>query len=234
MKRLLLGGTFLAVLGLLSSAPEGRSGEPSSAKEALQALNDYIGGWKGNGTSEKNSSEIWKESADWSWRFKGKDAWLTLALKDGKHFKKGELRYLPDKELYQLTLFDKADKPAVFEGKLKGTRLTLTHKDKDSGQTEQIKMHLAGGGVRFLYEYAVKPANRTLFNKEFQVAMTRAGESFGSAAKKAECIVTGGQGTMAVMYKGQTFYVCCSGCRDAFNEDPERYLKEYQARKKKK
>ena len=39
---------------------------------------------------------------------------------------------------------------------------------------------------------------------------------------------------MAVSYKGQTYYVCCSGCRDAFHEDPERYIKEYNARKKKK
>jgi hypothetical protein len=234
MKRLCAGATILATFGLLSPDLICLSGEPASAKEALQALNDYIGGWKGNGTSEKNKSEIWKESANWSWRFKGKDAWLTFDLQGGKHFKKGEMRYLPDKELYQLTLFDRADKPAVFEGKFKGKRLTLTHKDKGSGQTEQLQMYLAGGGLRFIYEYAVKPPNRTLFTKEFQVAMTREGESFGAAAKKVECIVTGGLGTMAVSYKGQTYYVCCGGCRDAFNEGPERYIKEYQAKKKKK
>ena len=27
------------------------------------------------------------------------------------------------------------------------------------------------------------------------------------------------------MYKGKTYYVCCSGCRDAFNENPEKFLK---------
>jgi hypothetical protein len=233
MNRLFAAGTFLAVFGLLSPDLVCRSGEPASVKEALQALNDYIGGWKGNGTSENDRTAIWKESANWSWRFKGKDAWLTLGLQDGKHFKKGEMRYLPGKELYQLTMFDRADRPVVFEGNFQGKRLTLTHKDK-SGQTQQLQLYLAGGGLRFIYEYAVKPPNRTLFTKEFQVAMTRAGESFGAAAKKVECIVTGGLGTMAVTYKGQTYYVCCGGCRDAFNEDPERYLKEYRAKKKKK
>jgi len=34
------------------------------------------------------------------------------------------------------------------------------------------------------------------------------------------------------MYKGVTYYVCCGGCRDAFNENPEKILKDYQARKK--
>jgi hypothetical protein len=230
MKRLFAGGTFLAVLGLLSPDRVCRSGEPASAKEALQALNEYIGDWKGNGISEKDRTAVWKESANWSWRFKGKDAWLTLDLQNGKHFKKGEMRYLPEKELYQLTMFDRADKPLVFEGKFKGKRLTLTHKDK-SGRTRQLQLFLAEEGLRFLYEYAVKPPNRTLFSKEFQVAMSRAGASFGTV-KKVECIVTGGLGTTAVTHKGQTYYVCCGGCRDAFNEDPERYIKEYQAKKK--
>ena len=42
------------------------AGEPSSPREALQAFNDYIGGWKGSGTSERNSSDIWKETGSWS------------------------------------------------------------------------------------------------------------------------------------------------------------------------
>ena len=44
---------------------------------------------------------------------------------------------------------------------------------------------------------------------------------------------SGGRGTIPVTYKGQTYYVCCTGCRDAFKEDPEKYLKEYAERKAK-
>ena len=233
MKRLFAGTVLLAAFGLLFPNLVCWSGEPTSAKEALQAFNDYIGGWKGSGTSEKDRNAIWKESGNWSWRFKGKDAWLVLELKDDKLYKKGEMRYLPDKELYQLTLTTKADKKVVFEGKFKGKRLKLTHKDKATGQTEELQLYQAGGGLRFIYEYAIKPPNRTLFSKQYMVAMTREGESFGAAAKKVECVVTGGLGTMAVTYKGQTYYVCCSGCRDAFNENPEKIIKEYLARKKK-
>jgi len=32
---------------------------------------------------------------------------------------------------------------------------------------------------------------------------------------------------------GQTYYVCCGGCRDAFNENPAQIIKEYLAKKKK-
>jgi YHS domain-containing protein len=33
-----------------------------------------------------------------------------------------------------------------------------------------------------------------------------------------------------VQYKGKTYYVCCTGCRDAFLDDPEGILEEYAER----
>jgi len=38
-------------------------------------------------------------------------------------------------------------------------------------------------------------------------------------------------GTIAVSYAGTTYYVCCTGCRDAFNDNPAKILAEYKARK---
>ena len=57
------------------------------------------------------------------------------------------------------------------------------------------------------------------------------GESLGKTEKKNECVVSGGTGTMPITYKGETFYVCCSGCRDEFNSNPEKYVKEFKAKK---
>jgi YHS domain-containing protein len=39
---------------------------------------------------------------------------------------------------------------------------------------------------------------------------------------------------MAVTYQGKTYYVCCSGCRSEFNESPQKYIDEYNAKKAKK
>jgi hypothetical protein len=201
-------------------------------KEALQALQDYIGGWKGNGTSEKNKTEIWKETANWSWRFKSKDVFLSVEMPESKTFKKGEMRFLPKKGAYELTLTDRNDKKQIFEGELKKGSLILERLDPDSKDTQQIKINTAGGGLRLVVTYSTKLDGRTLFNKQFQVAYTKEGENFGAAAKKNECVVTGGLGTMTVTYMGQTYYVCCSGCRDLFNENPAKIIKEYLARKK--
>ena len=60
---------------------------------------------------------------------------------------------------------------------------------------------------------------------------SKVGESLGATEKKQECVVSGGVGTMTVSYKGETFYVCCSGCRDEFNANPEKYVKEWKAKK---
>src|SRR5437879_10597651 len=111
--RVLLAGVLTAALGYVAAASQA-----DPAKEALQELQEYIGGWKGNGTSERDKTAIWKEAAGWSWRFKGEDSWLTVEFKDSKFYKSGELRYLTDKKVYELTLTDKADKSQVLQGTL--------------------------------------------------------------------------------------------------------------------
>jgi hypothetical protein len=207
-------------------------GQTSPTKEALQEVQEYIGGWKGNGTSESSKTAIWKEECSWGWRFKGADAWFTVDFKESKFFKTGELKYLPDKKIFQLTVTDRKDKELVFTGDIKKKYLTLERLDPDSKETQQLKVNLASGGDRLIIAYAVKPENRTLFTKEWQIGLTREGVSLATGKKGPECIVTGGLGTQMVTYKGQSYYVCCSGCRDAFNENPEKYIKEYEAKKK--
>ena len=46
------------------------------------------------------------------------------------------------------------------------------------------------------------------------------------------CVVTEGRGTIQVSYKGKTYWVCCTGCRDLFKDHPERVLAEAAAREK--
>lgn len=211
-------------------------GQEDSTKEALQALNDFIGEWKGSGSPEKarpDPKSTWRESVSWSWRFKGTDVWLAMTVKDGKYLTSGELRYLPGKKVYQFTAVDRQKKTQIFEGEFKSGYLTLDRIDPDTRETQRLTMNSAGDGVRFIYRLARKPADRTLFTRDYQVAFTKEGESFASKEKKVECVVSGGLGTSPVAHKGVTYYVCCSGCREAFNENPEKYIKEFEAKKKK-
>jgi hypothetical protein len=229
---------FLITFGLIAGFAWARDDDDdASPKGALQALNEFIGEWKGNGAPEKRRverGESWDETLSWSWRFKKDDAWLILTVKNGRYFKSGELRYLPDSKRYQLTAVDKDDKKLIFTGASKDGYLTLERLDPDSKETQRLTMNSASDGLRFIYRYAHKPEGRTLFTKDYLVACTRAGESLAGKENKVECPVSGGLGTIPVSYNGKTYYVCCSGCRDAFNENPEKYVKEFEAKKKKK
>jgi hypothetical protein len=235
MKRWLALGSVLGVLSLVTAAAAVDVEDKQEAKEKLKELQDYIGSWKGSGGPDKPRpgprDPVWNETIDWSWRFKGDDAWLAVAFKDGKYYKTGQMRYLPDKKVYQLTLVDKDDKKAVFEGGIKNEILTLQRQDPETKGTHQITMNIAGDGVRFIYRQAHRDAGKTFWVKDFMVASTKEGESLGKTEKKNECVVSGGVGTMPVTYKGETYWVCCSGCRDAFNENPEKYISEYKAKK---
>jgi hypothetical protein len=236
MLRLFVLLEILAVFLSGASARADDSEDEPSAKAALQAVNDFIGQWKGSGGPEKQrpaAKETWQETVDWSWRFKGEDAWLTMKVQNGRYFKGGQLRYLTDKKQYQLNALSKTDQKLVFTGEIKDGYLILERTDPKSKETQRLTMNSAGDGVRFIYRYAHKPEGRTLFTKDYVVACTKEGESLAGKEKKVECPVSGGLGTIAVSYNGVTYYVCCSGCRDAFNENPAKYVKEFEARKKK-
>jgi YHS domain-containing protein len=227
MKRLIVAAVVLAVF-----VPARAADEDNPVKEALQALNDFVGNWKGAGANN-SKSENWTEKMEWGWKFKGDDAWLTVKFTSGKEFTQGELRYDADKKKYKLTVKDKKDDEKTFEGELKKGYLTLDRVDPKTGETQRLMMNTAAGGIRFVYSLQRKPKGTTFFTKLYQVESGKEGESLAGGGKDRECVVTGGKGTIEVSYKGKTYYVCCSGCRDAFNENPEKILKEYAERKKK-
>jgi YHS domain len=229
--RLVAGFLVLAALGAALPAEPTATKSP---KQALQALNDLIGEWRGTGTpsGDRQRRDFWTEKLTWAWQFKGKDAWLTVAFDKSKHFDRGELRYVPAEDSFSFTVRTPDKESLTFTGPLKNRVLTLERKDEGRKETQRVVLTLLHEN-RFLYRYEVKPQARPLFSKLYQVGATKEGVPFAAGDGRPECIVSGGVGTLPVSYKGQTYYVCCSGCRAEFNEDPEKYVKEYQQKKAK-
>ncbi|MCE9563165.1 MAG: YHS domain-containing protein [Planctomycetes bacterium] len=210
--------------------------KPTTPKEALQPFNGLVGSWKGSGapegTKEERAAGAWTETTTWSWQFKGNDAWMAIAFDKGKHFTAGELRYTPAKDKeevrYTLKLTTPTKTTATFTGTLKDKVLTLDRTDSAAEDQRLVFSFLHHN--RHLVRLETRPAGTAIaFTKQWQVGATKEGVPFAEVAKGPECIVSGGVGTMKVSYMGKDYWVCCTGCRDAFKDDPEKYIKEAAA-----
>jgi YHS domain-containing protein len=230
--------TRSCLLALLFAVPLHAEDKPSSpAREALKPFNDLVGSWNGTGEPEGTRAEkikgFWTETIDWEWQFKGDDASMKLTFDKGKYFAAGELRYVPDKKVFRLSATTPEKKTLIFEGPLEGKRLTLERQDPATKETQRLVFTFLHAN-RHLYRYEVKKDDSVSFAKQYQVGATKKGVPFATGGDSyPECIVSGGRGTIAVMYKGKTYYVCCSGCRDEFKDNPEKYIKEFEAKQKK-
>jgi hypothetical protein len=60
----------------------------------------------------------------------------------------------------------------------------------------------------------------TIANQRQGTSFALSDEDYGEKA----CIITGGLGTSTVSYQGKTYWVCCSGCRAAFEDDPAKWI----------
>jgi len=109
-------------------------------------------------------------------------------------------------------------------------RLILVAKDAPESLPARVSFRQVAGGDRLIVLYERRSGtNRYL--RMAEVGYTRTGSNFGRGTNFVECVVTGGVGTIQVRYQNQTYYVCCTGCKDYFDADPAGVLAEYRERK---
>lgn len=209
-----------------------------SPREGLQPLNVLVGTWKGTGypegvSKEERAAGVWEETITWSWAFKGEDAWLSARFDKGKQISDAELRFSPDeKSPYRLRVTTPGRTTQTYAGQLADKTLTLTRLDPPPGQDERLVFSLLHPN-RHLYRFDTRPAGSAVaFSKRFQVGATKLGVPFADVPKGPECVVSGGLGTSKVSYMAKDYYVCCSGCRDEFRANPEKYVKEFERKAK--
>lgn len=233
--RLLAAAGLLAGLLFTASAEDKKVSkkDQETAKKALAEVGDFVGQWNASGEIADGKKAIFKETLEVGWKFgKDGDAWMTLTVKDGKFLVAGDLKYLVDAKKYQLTAKDKAGKEIVYVGTLAKGKLVLESKDATTGDVNKLILNTLADGARMVVQADVQTKGKGLSNTVFKTSATKEGESFAGGGKKNECVVTGGLGTMTVSYMGKTFYVCCSGCKDEFNDNPKKYVDAFEKKKK--
>ncbi len=202
-------------------------------QDALQPLQWIVGQWDGVGQPRRGSTRgAWQEASTWTWNFDESRATIRFRTNKGKYLRAGTLRPLAEPGKFELLATPPGhEKPLRFSGALEsqpaGTaaRLVLSSAEPSAGQPARVTIRQAAGGDRLLLLYERKTAGNR-FTRLAEVGYTRQGSGFGRGTSFVECVVTGGLGTIPVTYQGKTYYVCCSGCRDYFNENPAAVLEE--------
>lgn len=224
---------LLGILGLvLGGVATAADSEEREVPAALAPFEYLIGSWKGAGVPTANRVRGWNETHQWAWKFvKGVPVGMTIALEGDKSLKAGQLTYDEAKKQYTLQGTDPAGKPVTFTGTLDktGKRLTLDRAGKPSEVKEQLTLFPNSNQVRYTLWVSQKEADSPQFKRTIEVGLTKEGESFAAGAAAAnlpKCILTGGAATMTVTYQGKSYPICCTGCRDEFNDNPEKYVKK--------
>jgi hypothetical protein len=201
-----------------------------------------VGRWKGQGIpKEKGAIRVrgWPETHSWAWIFRdGKPSSLTLTIEGGKVLATGKLSFDATSKHYRLE--GRGPKPIertiAFEGKLDESRKRLVlERTEESGDPAQdgailrLTLWPNANFIRYTITEDRRESGAFQFSPVLEVSLTKEGESFAggsTAAERPRCIVTGGSPTMTLSYQGQTFPICCTGCRDEFNDNPQKYIKK--------
>jgi len=232
MRKTILAGLSGAMLGG-AAGRRGRVG-PSEIPEPFVPFEHMIGSWKGQGIPTANRLKGWSEKHMWAWKFaKGIPVGMSLVLEGDRTLAKAELTCDAAGKQYRLEGIDVEKNPVAYAGTYGGTSssrmLTLDRVGDTPGGKERIVIWPYSNRIRYaLWFERQDPAPRNSSGSSM-VGLTKEGEAFaagGSAADLPKCIITGGSATSTVTYQGKSYPLCCSGCRDEFNDNPEKYVKK--------
>lgn len=214
-----------------SADPAAKSAPQGALIEALRDFNGLIGSWRGVGQIKRGSPQgAWQEKAELVWELKPKSTGIRFRIDDGKEWKSALLTRDESGKQFTLSATLPDDSARHYRGKLEDKRLVLEGTD-DKKDVHRLTLTMLNEN-RMLVLFEKRPERQSFFTRVGEVGYQRQGTKIAAVGGTGPvCVVTGGAGTIAVTYKGKTYYVCCTGCRDAFNDDPEGILAAYEKKK---
>ena len=235
-----LGGSAEA-----ATAADDDSASAESVLSALQPLQVLLGKW--NGTSRKAVVD----QPEWVWDFQTdpNQPALVLHSDDGEFLRQARLTYLPKRDLFQLTATDGEGERRVFQGEFTQPVADVPGDDKKLQRTFKLRLTEAEpltAGEVWQIAFAQQENNRYIvevdrkrgsgpFTRMDTIHTQREGTSFAVSSTdygEKTCIISQGLGTIPVSHDGKTYWVCCTGCKAAFEEDPARWIAKYEERQK--
>ena len=236
-----LASCVLTVSAAISTAAIGDSvSQPQREKQSrgdavrpglLQPLQSVVGSWRGVGQPRRGSRKgAWQETAVCRWDFSAKHPAIRFDTEHGLQFEKLTMMIADDGKSLELHQQINKQSSRIYYGRVPAkwpTKLQLLSAPEDDGSRhrctiEQLK------DIRLVMLFERQASSAAGFRRVAGIGYTRSGHKLAAkAGNQRECIVTGGQGTIPVLHKGKTWYVCCEGCRQAFEESPDEIVTNY-------
>ena len=230
-----LAGLGLGVFASADDPPAGSSATTGRELPTPFASFEYlIGRWKGAGIPAANKTRGWEETHAWAWKFeKGTPIGLSVTMTGGKVLAKALFTFDTSKKKYIIIGYDPVGKPLTFVGgpDKTGKGLILDRIGATSaGAKQRITLYPNANFIRYTLKFDEQETGAPQYKALIAAGMTKEGESFAAGsttgADLPKCIVTGGAATISVNYQGVSYPLCCTGCRDEFNENPAKYIKK--------
>jgi hypothetical protein len=213
----------------------------------MMPLQIMLGTWRGITHSKKdNFNQI--DAPSWVWDFQSdrEHPALVMTSADSPYFRDARLTYSTESRKFLLTTRDPDGAERRFEGTFTQTPEQVQGDDKTLQQTytlELTEVDPAAARDQWRIVFNQQENNRYLmelyrqrgasFARFDTVATQREGTSFAlsdSDYGERKCVISGGLGTIQVSWQGKSYWVCCTGCQAAFNEDPSTWIAEFEAR----
>lgn len=213
----------------------------------LQPLQVLLGKWRGTTRIDYDGFKA-VDSHEWIWDLKSDHRQPALVTESDKspYLRRARLTWNTETEQFLLEVTDGDGQARTMTGdftepvhEVVGSDDKL-HKAFRLEFTQQPSADSEGAAGTYLWQIAIalQEQNRYLlevsrrrgradFRRFDTVSTQREGTSFArSDTDYAErtCIISEGLGTIEVSYKGRSYWVCCTGCKAAFEEDPETWI----------
>lgn len=216
-----------------------------SARAALKPLQILVGNW--NGTSRTATID----QPNWAWDLKTdpKQPALRVQSEKGQHLHDGRLTFVPATQEFVFSTSSLDGKKREYRGnftqevqdvlgddkKLQRTyKLELTEPQADSdGDQGRLVINQQENNRYILEIYRKRGTGQ--FQRIDSVNTQREGTSFALSDTDygdKTCVISQGLGTISVSYKGKSYWVCCTGCKAAFEDDPEKWIAKWEAMNK--
>jgi hypothetical protein len=230
-----------------SNNSSSKDGSTRSAARSIQEIIDQLkpiqimlGQWRGTTRKEYDGFKA-VDNHEWVWDLQtdADKPSLVMESDNSPYIKVARLTTGEAAETFLLTITTPAGNMRTLHGKFTEPVSDVAGDDNKLHRTFRLQFEQSDDEKeQWRFTFHQQENNRYLlevdrrrgkaaFRRYDTVSTQREGTSFAlsdSDYGEKTCIISQGLGTTSISYNGKTYWVCCSGCKAAFEDDPEKWI----------